>query len=77
MSRNIENLKNFELEFYINNFEEFMKKVDAVYMAFPHNIHYYRAKKYLENQKYILCEKPITLSMEETIELYEIAKKIN
>ncbi|OFL79632.1 MULTISPECIES: Gfo/Idh/MocA family oxidoreductase [Fusobacterium] len=79
MSKNIENSKKFaekfELEFYTNNFEEFIEKVDAVYVATPHNIHYYYAKRSLENKKHVLCEKPITLSLKETNELYEIAKK--
>ena len=79
MSRNIENSKKFvekfELEFYTNNFEEFIGKVDAVYIATPHNTHYYYAKRSLENKKHVLCEKPITLSSKETNELYEIAKK--
>lgn len=79
MSRNIENSKKFaekfELEFYINNFEKFIRKVDAVYIATPHNTHYYYIKKSLENKKHVLCEKPITLSSKETNELYEIVKK--
>ena len=79
MSRNIENSKRFaekfELEFYTNNFEKFIKKIDAIYVATPHSSHYYYIKKSLENQKHILCEKPITLSIKETIELYEIAQK--
>lgn len=79
MSRNIENSKKFaekfELEFYTNNFEEFIEKVDAVYIATPHNTHYYYAKRSLKNKKHVLCEKPITLSSKETSELYEIAKE--
>lgn len=79
MSRSIENSRKFaekfELEFYTNNFEEFIKKVDAVYIATPHNTHYYYIKKSLENKKHVLCEKPITLSLKETNELYEIAKE--
>ncbi|MFR3818845.1 MAG: Gfo/Idh/MocA family oxidoreductase, partial [Fusobacterium varium] len=79
MSKNIENSKKFaekfELEFYTNNFEEFIEKIDAVYIATPHNTHYYYTKKSLENKKHVLCEKPITLSSKETNELYEIVKK--
>ncbi|WP_462351510.1 Gfo/Idh/MocA family oxidoreductase [Fusobacterium varium] len=79
MSRNIENSRKFaekfELEFYTNNFEEFIEKVDAVYIATPHKSHYYYAKSSLENKKHVLCEKPITLSMKETNELYEITKE--
>lgn len=79
MSRNIENSKKFaekfELEFYTNNFEEFIKKVDAVYIATPHNTHYYYAKRSLENKRHVLCEKPITLLSKETNELYEIARE--
>lgn len=79
MSRKIENCKkfaeDFEIEFYTNNFSEFIEKIDAVYIATPHNTHYDYIKKSLENNKHVLCEKPITLSFSQTEEVFNLAKE--
>lgn len=64
-----------ELDFYSLNYDEFLEKVDSVYIASPHITHYEYAKLALEKNKHVLCEKPITLSIKETKELYEIAKE--
>ena len=74
LSRNKENSKKFaqenELNFYSINYDEFIKKVDAVYIATPHRTHYEYIKKSLELKKHILCEKPMVLSKKEAIEVY-------
>lgn len=79
LSRNEENCKNFakenELNFYSIDYEEFIKKVDAVYIATPHKTHYEYIKKSLELKKHVLCEKPMVLSKNEAIELYNLAKE--
>lgn len=76
--RNPQNLKefcdNFGLEGYYTDYSEFLKNVDAVYVAFPHNMHYEYVKKALLAGKHVLCEKPITLSEEESTEMYQLAK---
>ncbi|MBR1738472.1 MAG: Gfo/Idh/MocA family oxidoreductase, partial [Firmicutes bacterium] len=56
-------------------FEEFLDKVDAVYIASPHETHYEYAKKSILAKKNVLCEKPITLSKKQTEELYALANK--
>lgn len=68
---------NFELKNYFTDYDTFLKEVDAVYIALPHVLHYDYAKKALLNNKHVLCEKPITLSKNETKELYDIASKNN
>lgn len=79
LSRNEENCKKFakenELNFYSIDYEEFIKKVDAVYIATPHKTHYEYIKKSLELEKHVLCEKPMVLSKNEAIELYDLAKE--
>lgn len=65
----------FELEFEETDYNNFLTKIDAVYIASPHRTHYNYTKKALENGKHVLCEKPITLEAEKTKELYEIAEK--
>lgn len=67
-------LKN-ELLFHETNFDAFIEKVEAVYIATPHVFHYEYAKKALKNKKHVLCEKPLTLKKSEAEELFEIAKK--
>lgn len=55
---------------------EFAKSdIDAVYIASPNALHYSQSKLMLENGKHVLCEKPITISPEEFIELNELAER--
>lgn len=51
--------------------------IDAVYIASPNSLHYSQSKLMLENGKHVLCEKPITISPDEFIELSELAKSKN
>lgn len=64
-----------KIDFYSCNFDEFLDKVDAVYIATPHLTHFDYAKKALERKKHVLCEKPITLSEKDAAELYNLAGK--
>lgn len=66
-----------ELSFYTDNFDEFISKVDAVYIASPHLTHGEYIRKSLQNEKHVLCEKPLVLSGNEARELYELAKNKN
>lgn len=79
--RNYEKIKEFseknDLSYYTTNFDEFLKKVDAVYIATPHLTHYEFTKRALESKKHVLCEKPMTLEKDKTEELYRIAKENN
>lgn len=65
----------FELKFYSNNMEEFLNKIDSVYIASPHNTHYSYVKYALLHKKHVLCEKPLTFTKNQAIELYDLAKK--
>lgn len=47
--------------------------IDAVYIASPNSLHYSQSKLMLENGKHVLCEKPITVTPEEFIELSKLA----
>ncbi len=66
-----------DLSYYTSNYDEFLKQVDAVYIATPHPTHYEFTKKALEDKKHVLCEKPLTLKKKEVEELYRIARKNN
>lgn len=65
----------FELKFYTDQLNYFFDRVDAVYIASPHNTHYNYIKKALEKGKHVLCEKPMVLCSGEANEVYNIAKE--
>lgn len=76
--RNEKKLKQFindhDLSFCSTNYDEFLKKVDAVYIASPHTSHYDYAKRALDHGLHVLCEKPMTLSKKESSDLFDLAK---
>lgn len=51
--------------------------IDAVYIASPNSLHYAQSKLMLQNGKHVLCEKPITITPEEFVELNSIANEKN
>lgn len=67
--------KKHELEAYYGEFEEFLAHVDAIYIASPHETHYGYAKMAIEHGKHVLCEKPLTFTVERANELYALAAK--
>jgi predicted dehydrogenase len=52
------------------------KEVDAVYIPLPNHLHVPWAIKALHAGKHVLCEKPISLSVEEAIQLKEASDKM-
>lgn len=69
--------KRQEIPCYTSGYDDFLEKVDAVYIASPHQTHYEYAKLALEKGKHVLCEKPMAFTRAESIELYELADKQN
>jgi predicted dehydrogenase len=49
--------------------------IDAVYIASPNALHYSQSKLFLQNGKHVLCEKPVTVTAAEYVELAELADK--
>ena len=66
--------KRYEVECYSSSFEEFLEQVDAIYIASPHQTHYGYAKQAIQNKKHVLCEKPLTFTVAEAEELYQLAE---
>lgn len=64
-----------ELSFSSNDYEAFLCKVDAVYIASPHDTHYAYTKQALLAGKHVLCEKPMALTEHEAQELFMLAKE--
>ncbi|MBS6642252.1 MAG: Gfo/Idh/MocA family oxidoreductase [Clostridiaceae bacterium] len=67
----------FELKSYTDNIEELLNEVDAVYIASPHETHYEYTKSALLAGKHVLCEKPMTLKVVQTEELFKLAQTKN
>ena len=55
------------------DYEKFLKCVDAVYIASPNETHAEYARYAIESGKHVLCEKPMTFTYAEAKELYELA----
>lgn len=53
------------------------KKIDAVYIPLPNALHSYWIKKALENNKHVLVEKSMTMSLEDSTELNDMARMRN
>lgn len=51
------------------------KTIEAVYVASPNAFHYAQSKLMLEHGKHVICEKPITVTPDELMELQTLAKK--
>ncbi|MBP5455843.1 MAG: Gfo/Idh/MocA family oxidoreductase [Paludibacteraceae bacterium] len=63
----------FGVEAHSGSFQDFLKGVDAVYVASPHLSHYDYTKQALEAGKHVLCEIPFVLSAAQAKELYDYA----
>ncbi|MCM1230989.1 MAG: Gfo/Idh/MocA family oxidoreductase [Ruminococcus flavefaciens] len=63
-----------ELSFGESDYERFLDKVDAVYVASPHETHYEYTKLALEHGKHVLCEKPMVFKRTQAEELFELAR---
>ena len=60
---------------YAEDYEEFLNDVDAVYVASPNETHADYVRRALEAGKHVLCEKPMTCTYDEAVDLYALAKK--
>lgn len=64
-----------DVNIYTDQYEDFLKEVDAVYIASPHDTHYDYAKRAMLQGKHVLCEKPMTFTKVEAEELFALAKQ--
>ena len=67
----------FQLEFETDDLEFFLERIDAVYIATPHNTHYEYAKKAILENKHVLCEKPMVLQKQQAEEVFRLAEENN
>ena len=62
---------------YSDDYQSFLKAIDAVYVASPHISHFEYSMKALKAGKHVLCEIPMTLTAEEAKTLYDFADEHN
>ncbi|MCF7926734.1 MAG: Gfo/Idh/MocA family oxidoreductase [Candidatus Izimaplasma sp.] len=71
--------KRFEIEQAVEGYDTLAKSnlVDAVYIATPHPFHKEQTLLFLNNNKHVLCEKPVSVNEDEFIEMRNTAKENN
>jgi predicted dehydrogenase len=67
--------RRYGLDSFSGSYEQFLENVDAVYIATPHDTHYYYTKRALSADKHVLCEKPFVLKKDEAIELFDLSNE--
>lgn len=65
----------YQIKTWTDHFDDFLKDLEAVYVASPNETHSEYARKALQAGKHVLCEKPMTFTYAEAVELYELAKE--
>lgn len=79
-STNVERAKQYAEKYNVplyGDYDYFLNRddIDAVYIATYNINHYELIKKCLMHHKHVLCEKPMLSSIEETNELFDLAKE--
>ncbi len=63
------------IDIFTDDIEAFIEKVDAVYIATPHEIHVDYCRQMLLAKKHVLCEKPMSFSEADAVELFALAQQ--
>ena len=76
IDKNIKNLKNYKDKYNVGtNYKEIVNDVDAVSIVTPTVNHYEIARYFIEKNKHVLIEKPMTQTVSEAKKLINLAKK--
>ena len=67
----------YQVHTYTDSFDEFLEGTDSVYVASPNETHSDYVRKAILAGKHVLCEKPMTFTYDEAVELYDLAEKNN
>ena len=65
----------YQVHTWTSDFDNFLKEVDAVYVASPNETHSDYVRKAILAGKHVLCEKPMTFTYKEAVGLYDLAKE--
>ncbi len=80
-SRSAEKAENFAREYgvqrYYDSYDELLndRDLDAVYIPLPNHMHFEWIKNALKKGKHVLCEKPMTLTEDESRMCFSLAKE--
>lgn len=79
MDKGLEFQKEFNCSKIYTNYEEFLSdpEIECVYISLPHGLHYKYSLLALKNKKYVLCEKPATINLEQMLEIEKCARENN
>ena len=61
----------------VDSIEELFNNVDAVIIATPTSTHYNLVMESIRREKHVLCEKPMSVKIEEATEMLKISKEKN
>lgn len=78
--KNAENFaNNFNIQNYYGSYNELVKdaEVDVIYIATPHNLHLENTLLALNNNKHVLCEKPLGVNAGEVKQMISLAHEKN
>tara|TARA_B100000003_G_scaffold45681_2_gene39506 strand:- start:16834 stop:17754 length:921 start_codon:yes stop_codon:yes gene_type:complete len=76
IDKNIKNLKKYKDKYNVStNYKEIVNDVDAVSIVTPTINHYEIARYFIEKNKHVLIEKPMTQTVSEAKKLINLAKK--
>tara|TARA_A100001035_G_scaffold77432_1_gene59733 strand:+ start:2446 stop:3366 length:921 start_codon:yes stop_codon:yes gene_type:complete len=76
IDKNIKNLKKYKDKYNVStNYKEIVNDVDAVSIVTPTVNHYEIARYFIEKNKHVLIEKPMTQTVSEAKKLINLAKK--
>lgn len=76
IDKNIKNIKNYKDKYNIStNYKEIVDDVDAVSIVTPTVNHYEIARYFIERNKHVLIEKPMTQTVSEAKKLINLSKK--
>ena len=82
-SRNLENAQEFAEIYHckkaFDSYDALINdaEIDVLYIATPHNLHAALTIKALQNNKHVLCEKPIALNYNDALLMIEASKENN
>lgn len=66
-----EYVNQYEFNFWEDDYDWFLEKLDAVYIASPYDTHYGYTKAALKQGKHVLCKKPFVLQKAQAEELFQ------
>jgi len=74
----ITEIKNrYKIDNITSNYQDIINdsNIDAIYIATPNDIHYEQVCLAIKNGKHVLCEKPMSMTIEESHEMLNLAKQ--